>query len=185
MQPPSRGKQQRPISRQAWRACHRHRPPPTCLARGRAASMESLNQSARSMFCRTCGKTVSEKAMACMACGSAPKQGNKFCGSCGSESNPTAVLCLKCGVSLLSEASPGQVDATSKSRLTAGLLNLLLPFIAVGGVGRMYLGYTQVGVWQLIITLVTCGIGGLWPFIDGIMILCGKPAKDAQGKALR
>lgn len=123
--------------------------------------------------------------MVCMACGSAPRQGASFCGSCGSESNPTAVICLKCGVGLSSEASPGQVDLGSKSRLTAGLLNLLLPFIAVGGIGRMYLGYTHIGVWQLVVTLVTCGIGGLWPFIDGIVILCGKPKTDAQGKALR
>jgi hypothetical protein len=31
---------------------------------------------------------------------------------------------------------------------------------------------------------LTCGIGALWPFIDGIMMLSGS-VRDAQGRPLR
>ena len=62
----------------------------------------------------------------------------------------------------------------------AGLLQILLPL----GIGRMYMGDVGVGVAQLVVTLVTCGIGALWPFIDGIIILVGDPV-DSDGRPLR
>jgi TM2 domain-containing membrane protein YozV len=72
------------------------------------------------------------------------------------------------------------VPYSDKSKLVAGLLQVLIPL----GIGRFYIGDTTTGVLQLVVTLVTCGIGGLWPFIDGIVILAGDP-KDAQGRPLR
>ncbi len=69
---------------------------------------------------------------------------------------------------------------SDKSKLVAGLLQLLIPI----GIGRMYIGDTRTGVIQLVVTLVTCGIGALWPFIDGIMILVGDPV-DNHGRPLR
>lgn len=70
---------------------------------------------------------------------------------------------------------------SDKSKLAAGLLQLLIPL----GIGRMYMGYTGLGIAQLLVTIFTCGIGGLWPFIDGIIILAGGNARDAQGRPLR
>lgn len=72
------------------------------------------------------------------------------------------------------------VPYSDKSKLVAGLLQLLIPL----GIGRMYIGDTRTGVIQLIVTLVTCGIGALWPFIDGIMMLVGDPV-DSNGRPLR
>jgi TM2 domain-containing membrane protein YozV len=69
---------------------------------------------------------------------------------------------------------------SERHKLVAGLLQVLLPL----GIGRMYMGDIGVGVAQLVVTLVTCGIGALWPFIDGIIILVGDP-KDADGRPLR
>lgn len=139
------------------------------------------------MFCRTCGKSVADHAVACMACGSPPRAGNKFCWSCGTDTNTGAVICVKCGVSLTQGGggAPQAGLSNRKSRLTAGLLNLLLPMVCVGGIGRLYLGYTGIGVWQLVVGIVTCGIGGLWSFIDGIMILTGTPATDSKGEPLQ
>lgn len=65
--------------------------------------------------------------------------------------------------------------------MTAGLLQILL---GTFGVGRFYLGYTTIGVLQLVVSLVTCGIGAIWPLIDGIMILMGN-VPDPQGRKLR
>ena len=70
---------------------------------------------------------------------------------------------------------------SDKSKLVAGLLQILLPL----GIGRMYMGQTGLGVAQLVVTLVTCGIGAIWPFIDGIVILVSDDPKDADGRVLR
>lgn len=69
-----------------------------------------------------------------------------------------------------------------KSKIAAGLLQI---FLGGFGVGRFYLGYTGMGVAQLLVTFVTCGIGAIWPFIDGILILCGQVPNDANGVPLK
>ncbi|MFE2998851.1 NINE protein [Nocardia sp. NPDC059246] len=69
------------------------------------------------------------------------------------------------------------VPFSDKSKLTAGLLQI---FIGHFGVGRFYLGYTTIGVLQLI----TCGGCGVWSLIDGILMLTGK-VPDLQGRPLR
>lgn len=69
-----------------------------------------------------------------------------------------------------------------KSKLTAGLLGI---FLGAWGVHRFYLGYTKMGIIQIAVTLVTCGAGGLWGFIEGILILCGSTiTTDANGTPL-
>jgi len=69
---------------------------------------------------------------------------------------------------------------SDKTKLVAGLLQVIIPL----GIGRMYMGQTGLGVTQLLVTIFTCGIGGLWPFIDGIMILVGNP-RDANGRPMK
>jgi TM2 domain-containing membrane protein YozV len=69
---------------------------------------------------------------------------------------------------------------SDKSKIVAGLLQVLLPL----GIGRMYMGQTGLGVAQLLVTLLTCGVGAVWPFIDGILILVGDKT-DAEGRILR
>lgn len=70
---------------------------------------------------------------------------------------------------------------SDKSKITAGLLQL---FLGGFGVGRFYLGYTNIGIAQIAVTFLTCGIGGLWPLIDAIMMFAGQ-VPDAQGRTLR
>jgi TM2 domain-containing membrane protein YozV len=72
------------------------------------------------------------------------------------------------------------IPYSDKSKIVAGLLQVLLPL----GIGRMYMGYTGMGVAQLLVTIFTCGVGALWPFVDGILILVND-TKDAQGRMLR
>jgi len=88
---------------------------------------------------------------------------------------------------------------SEKSRTVAGVLQIVLGFITVGGVGRMYAGNTAVGVSQLIVCVIAwlmiCGGGEafallvltgawLWSWIDGIVLLTGRPV-DAEGRPLR
>jgi TM2 domain-containing protein len=70
---------------------------------------------------------------------------------------------------------------SDKSKLTAGLLQI---FLGGFGVGRFYLGYTGIGIGQIAATWLTCGIGAIWPLIDGIMMITGK-VPDAEGRTLR
>jgi TM2 domain-containing membrane protein YozV len=72
------------------------------------------------------------------------------------------------------------IPYSDKSKIVAGLLQVLLPL----GIGRMYMGHTGIGVAQLLVTIFTCGIGALWPFVDGILILVND-TKDANGRMLR
>ena len=79
-------------------------------------------------------------------------------------------------------AYPGY-DPYAKSRITAGLLGI---FLGGFGVHRFYLGYSGIGVAQIFVTIFTCGIGSLWGFIEGIMILANSGiTTDAQGRPLR
>ncbi len=55
-----------------------------------------------------------------------------------------------------------------KSRTTAGILGILLGGF---GVHRFYLGYTSIGVLQIFVTLLTCGVGSVWGLVEGILIL--------------
>lgn len=70
---------------------------------------------------------------------------------------------------------------SDKSKIVAGLLNILLLVVGIGGVGRLYTGHIGLGIAQLLLGWLTCGI---WPLIDGIMMLMGK-VPDAQGRPLR
>ncbi len=70
---------------------------------------------------------------------------------------------------------------SEKSKVVAGVLQILL---GAFGAGRFYTGHTTIAIWQIVATWLTCGIGGIWPLIDGIMILVGNQT-DAQGRILR
>jgi TM2 domain-containing membrane protein YozV len=69
---------------------------------------------------------------------------------------------------------------SDKSKVTAGILGILLGFF---GAGRFYTGHTKIGVLQLVVSILTCGIGSLWGLIDGIMVLV-QGGTDAQGRPL-
>jgi hypothetical protein len=72
------------------------------------------------------------------------------------------------------------IGPSSKNRVVAGVLNLLLP-----GVGRMYLGHVGVGICQLFLCLCTGGLGHLWSLIDGIVMLAGGKLRDGEGRLVR
>ena len=63
----------------------------------------------------------------------------------------------------MSDKPPG-----SEKKIVAGILAILL-----GGLGihKFYLGYTKEGIIQLIIGVLTCGVGGVIGLIEGIIYL--------------
>lgn len=132
------------------------------------------------MFCRNCGRQLGENAYICTNCGTPRGAGANYCPNCGAQVAPSAVICVNCGILLKMGAAvpPGYEQ---KSKLAAGLLGIFLGGI---GVHSFYLGYTGKGVAQIVVTCVTCGIGSLWGFIEGILILCGQITVDANNVPL-
>lgn len=77
---------------------------------------------------------------------------------------------------------PGHpLGVSDKSKIVAGILQILLGGL---GIGRFYMGHTKIGVIQLVVTLVTCGVGAIWGIVDGVLILV-KGGVDGQGRPLR
>jgi TM2 domain-containing membrane protein YozV len=72
------------------------------------------------------------------------------------------------------------IPYSEKSKLVAGLLQIF-----VAGVGRMYMGHVGLGIAQLCVAIFTCGVGVIWSFIDGILILTKDDPRDAQGRILK
>jgi TM2 domain-containing membrane protein YozV len=63
----------------------------------------------------------------------------------------------------MSDKIPG-----AEKKIVAGIFGLLLGGLAIH---KFYLGYTKEGVIQIVITICTCGMGGLIGFIEGIIYL--------------
>ncbi len=56
----------------------------------------------------------------------------------------------------------------AEKKITAGICAILLGGF---GVHKFILGYTTEGIIQIVITFVTCGIGGIVGLIEGIIYL--------------
>jgi TM2 domain-containing membrane protein YozV len=134
------------------------------------------------------------------------------CLNCGAPIPAGVVQCSRCGASIASNPAPAQFGGAGpiqvivntgavpgvtptpvlapsepiKSKMVAGLLGIFLGSL---GIHRFYLGYTGIGLAQLLITVMTCGWGGLvtgiWGLVEGIMILTGSINKDALGRPLK
>lgn len=115
-----------------------------------------------------------------------------FCKEC-SRNIGTMRRCPFCGYvqdgrpAIFTDEEPGSrqtfVPADAKSRTVAGFLQI---FTGAIGLGRFYLGYKSLGALQIIVSMITCGIGGLiWGMVDGIRMLRGEPATDAAGTPLK
>jgi TM2 domain-containing membrane protein YozV len=73
---------------------------------------------------------------------------------------------------------------SDKSKVVAGLLQLL-GLLGLVGIGRIYLGYTGLGIAQLVVGLLTCTVGAIiWGIIDAVLILSDK-VRDPEGRPLR
>lgn len=137
------------------------------------------------MYCQNCGHELNESDNFCPYCGEKTKSHRKYCQNCGTEIDASTKICPTCGYQI----PPEVIKVThTKSKLTAGLLGILL-----GGLGihNFYLGYSSKGVIQLVLFLCgffTCGLTSaaaeIWGIIEGIMILTGSIDRDVDGNFL-
>ncbi len=123
------------------------------------------------MFCRTCGNQIPDASTICTSCGV-----------------PTGVMAPAPQYGMVQPAQNAQggvvaYDPQAKSKMAAGLLSI---FLGQFGVGRFYLGHVGLGIAQIAVTVLTCGLGGwIWGLVEGIMILTGSMNTDAEGRPLR
>mgnify|MGYP000908978410 FL=1 len=79
---------------------------------------------------------------------------------------------------------PANLDPYAKSKMVAGLRGI---FLGVLGIHRFYLGFNQIGVIMIIVTVLTCGLGAIWGLVEGILYLVGSSGytTEATGRPLR
>ncbi len=134
--------------------------------------------------------------MKCPKCGRETQDKTKFCGWCGADMNnpfQTKEKPIQPEVMDEKDVKRQQSKETNpnpnpmlepKSKLVAGLLAI---FVGGLGIHNFYLGYTQRGIAQLILSTVgsifIIGpiISWLWALIEGIQIFTGEINKDANG----
>ena len=63
----------------------------------------------------------------------------------------------------MSDKPPG-----AEKKIVAGIFGILLGGLAIH---KFYLGYTKEGIIQIVITVCTCGFGGIIGLIEGIIYL--------------
>lgn len=108
-----------------------------------------------------------------------------FCKRCGKELTNDANFCPHCGEAVNEKTAFGadnHVEDDRKSKLIAALLGI---FLGGWGAHNFYLGFTKRGVVQIILTVCCCGAGAIWGFIEGIMILADSIKVDAEGRPLK
>lgn len=105
-----------------------------------------------------------------------------YCKNCGQEIEDKKV-CPNCGAHQGTTGST--IQGASKSRLVVGIVGILLGTL---GIHNFILGHTGRGLAQLLITTLTCGIGGVavwvWSLVESIQILTGQVTHDAYGNPL-
>jgi TM2 domain-containing membrane protein YozV len=107
----------------------------------------------------------------------------RYCTKCGAVNDDTAQQCGTCqaplspvsGYQPMQSVNQGPSGAITDwqalgadKKIVAGICGIL-----VGGFGvhKFILGYTTEGIIQLVITLLTCGAGGIIGIIEGIIYL--------------
>ena len=104
----------------------------------------------------------------------------KYCEGCGAEVSNEQIYCPYCGRQQKT-SNIKKESSSSKSKIVAGLLGI---FLGGWGLHSFYLGNITKGIIQIIVTLLTCGFGAIWGFIESILILVGTISSDADGNPL-
>jgi TM2 domain-containing membrane protein YozV len=119
-----------------------------------------------------------------------------FCPDCGQETPDNSVVCKNCGRPLQAAApgmlgSPGgaypveTVNAFAGKKVAAGICGILLGSL---GIHKFILGLTTPGIIMLLVTILTCGFGGIVTgvigLVEGIIYLTKTDAEFYQTYAV-
>jgi TM2 domain-containing membrane protein YozV/ribosomal protein L40E len=91
----------------------------------------------------------------------------KYCHECGARIRLKATICPKCGVKqVLTRNEPEEEETPSTNRIAAGVFGILLGAL---GIHKFILGYPLAGIIMLLVTVLTCGWGGILMGIIGLV----------------
>ncbi len=76
---------------------------------------------------------------------------------------------------------PQRQMVSKRNKWVAGLLGV---FLGEFGIHRFYLGYTGMGILQIVLTIITFGIAGVWGFVEGFLCFFGA-MRDVDGLPLQ
>lgn len=133
------------------------------------------------MFCEKCGNQLPEDANICPNCGS------PIIGAAQAQAQPQYRQAPPQYQQQpqYQQAPQYQQPVQPKSKLAAGLLAI---FVGTLGIHNFYLGYTTKGLIQLLVSLLTLGIGApaiaIWALIEGIFYLTGHEGYTADAKGV-
>lgn len=121
------------------------------------------------MYCRNCGKEISDEAVICVHCGVPAGKGNTYCSNCGGEVHPEAVICVNCGVSLKKKLPTEGIQkrniavAIILTIITCGIYGIYW-FVKLTNEMNRLTGNEQdtSGGVACLLTIVTCGIYGVY-----------------------
>ena len=119
------------------------------------------------MYCKNCGQELKADQGYCENCGVYAGSGNRFCDRCGTEATEDAAFCANCGAALKKEQPYGEQPVTGTIFSEDARANI----------------QTRNLVTSIILSIVTCGIYGIYWFIvltDEINLLT-KEEKDLSG----
>src|SRR5690349_5607005 len=86
-----------------------------------------------------------------------------YCQNCGTQMDDRSVACPKCGLMLV---RCGYADPRAGNKIAAGVCGILLGSL---GIHKFILGYTGAGLTLLLITVLTCGLGGMVTHLIGLI----------------
>lgn len=83
----------------------------------------------------------------------------------------------------LMDGAPAPAGWAPKQKMVSGILGILL---GAWGIHSFYMGNSKKGIIQIVATLLTCGVLGIWGLVEGIMTLIGSDQNktDAYGVPL-
>ncbi len=127
------------------------------------------------MYCRNCGAEMNDNQAICLKCGVKTGEGNGFCTNCGNAVAPEAAVCLNCGVAVKAPKKDGDLAGQDK------VVMLIVCFFLGGlGIHNFMMGEKKKGIFKIILTVVGCGIGGIFALIDFIKIAIGSYNADPE-----
>ena len=104
----------------------------------------------------------------------------RYCTKCGAQNDESVQYCVTCqallpnvgGYQPMQSVNQGSMtdwrSMGADKKLAAGICGILLGGF---GVHKFILGYTTEGIIQIVITLVTCGVGSIVGLVEGIIYL--------------
>lgn len=167
------------------------------------------------MKCTNCGAELPDGSTVCFECGApqqtqsaseaapsyphhssaahsvsvAGKVQNK-CRNCGADLPEGTTVCFECGAPQ-NVAKPKSQNNSGKAASGTGetkskfLAAILAFFLGCYGIDQFYLGFVKTGIIRIVVSFVTCGLGGaLWGVIDCIRIATGSIKEDSKGNPI-